>query len=123
MRLSQWTAAKQLLRHPDLTPVDYARVQRMLDDGALFAEGRLIVAFLEEDGRWWSAVVKPTANGELYLVTYHRREERQVRRAERRSDRSGASVYCCRCPSQSAFQAPRRPAGMFRTPGCLSPNR
>ena len=84
VRLSQWTAAKQLYRHADLAPDDYARVQRMLDDGRLFADGDSVVAFLEEDGRWYSAVVKPTAAGELYLVTYHRREERQVLRAERR---------------------------------------
>ncbi|MYE14516.1 MAG: head morphogenesis protein [Gammaproteobacteria bacterium] len=84
VRLSQWTAAKQLFRHPDLTADDYARVQRMLDQGRLFEDGDSIVAFLEEGGRWWSAVLKPTSAGELYLVTYHRREARQVRRAERR---------------------------------------
>lgn len=52
VRLSQWTAAKQLYRHPDLSDDDYLRVQRMLDDGRLFVDGNSIVAFLEEDGRW-----------------------------------------------------------------------
>ena len=36
VRLSAWTAAKQVYRHPDLRPTDYALVQRALDVGETF---------------------------------------------------------------------------------------
>ena len=84
VRLSQWNAAKQLYRDPVPLPVDYARVQRMFDDGIVVLERtRHIVAFLEEDDVWWRVVVKSTPN-ELYLTTYHRSNPRQVQRFRRR---------------------------------------
>lgn len=85
VRLSQWTAVKQLNRHADVSVDDYRRVQRMLDEGQLFADGNSIVAYFQDGSRWWSAVVKATdAGDELYLVTYHRVAERQLERARRR---------------------------------------
>ncbi len=74
-RLSAETAAKQARRHPDLEPADYARLQRILDQGEMFVEdnGRFAQGFLEEDGRLWKAVVKSAAGGdEAYIVSLHR---------------------------------------------------
>lgn len=90
MRLSQWTAVKQLNRHADVSVDDYRRVQRMLDEGQPFADGNSIVAYFQDGPRWWSAVVKATDTGdELYLVTYLRVAERQLERARRRFTRIG----------------------------------
>lgn len=85
VRLSDWTAAKQLYRHPRLAADDYGRVQQMLDEGLAFRESPATgVVYLEDAVGWWSAVVKATARGELYLVSLHRAEARHVRSAERR---------------------------------------
>ena len=83
VRLSDWTAAKQLYPHPGLRPADYARVQRILDGGRLLRESdRVAVAFLFENWAWWRAVLKATAD-EIYLLSYHRVEQRHLERAER----------------------------------------
>ena len=50
------TAGKQREHHPDIAPTDYARLQRLLDEGELFRDRyspRAATAFLEEDGRLW----------------------------------------------------------------------
>ena len=74
---------RQLYRHPGLRPADYARVQRILDGGQLLRESdRVAVAFLFENGAWWRAVLKATAD-EIYLLSYHRVEQRHLERAER----------------------------------------
>lgn len=86
--LSGWTAAKQVYRHPELSAADYARVQRMLDEGTLY-RGRsprhLVAVYRDEDDRWWRAVVKSTGSDELYLVSYHRLNDRDADAAARRS--------------------------------------
>ncbi len=86
VRLSTETAAKQARRHPDLEPADYARVQRILDQGEMFAGyERQAVGFLEENGRLWRAVVKATVDGsETYLVTLHKAQPRDRDVAQRR---------------------------------------
>lgn len=91
VRLSGETAAKQRSRHADLHPADYARVQRILDEGEWFTQsGTHALGFLEEDGRWWRAAVKATADGtETYLKTLHRARPRDLRAARRRWDGIG----------------------------------
>ena len=85
VRLSGETAAKQTVNHHDLSPQDYARVQRLLDGGELFVkDDRRAYAFLEEDGRLWRAVVKVTEDGsETFLVTYHRAQHYDLPAARR----------------------------------------
>ena len=57
----------------------------LLDEGPLFLDGRrALLGYLEEDARRWSAVVKATGPGELYLVTYHLDRERHLNRSQRR---------------------------------------
>ena len=91
VRLSASTAAKQALRHPDLAPDDYARVQRILDRGEMFRDRRdprAAVDFLDMDGRLWRAVVKATENrAETYLVSLHRAHRRQRLAARERLER------------------------------------
>lgn len=85
VRLSQWTAAKQLFRHPDLAHGDYARVQRILDSGIVYQSSpRHLLGYIEEEARWWRVAVKSTLDG-LYLSTYHRvADDREVSRMGRR---------------------------------------
>ncbi len=91
VRLSKYTADKQAGRipenpgHPDLTPTDYARVQRIFDEGRVFRKGkRYVVGFIEEGGRFWRAVVKATEDrSETYLTNFHRIEPRKLKRSEK----------------------------------------
>lgn len=86
VRLSAATAAKQLRRHPDLRPEDYARLQRMIETGAAFRESptHLVLTAIEA-GLPWLAVVKATRDGrELYLASFHRAEAKHLRRARER---------------------------------------
>ena len=60
------TAGKQREHHPDIAPTDYARLQRLLDEGEVFRDRyspRAATAFLEEDSRLWRAAVKATGDG------------------------------------------------------------
>ena len=95
VRLSDGTAEKQRGSHRDITPTDYARVQRILDEGEWFRDRhspRHAIAFIEMDGRPWRAVVKATRDGsETYLQTLHKakpddlaRARRSLRRIDRR---------------------------------------
>jgi len=78
VQISGQTAAKQRARS-NLDPEDYALVQRILDEGALFleADGLNMQGFIEADGRLWKAVVKTTRKrDELFLTTLHRAQDR-----------------------------------------------
>ena len=87
VRLSEETAAKQ--RKHRLDPEDYARVQRLLDEGEWVQQsGTHAAGFIEIDGRLWRAVVKATADGsETYLVSLHRARSNDLRAARRRFKR------------------------------------
>ncbi len=89
VRLSAETAAKQARRHPDLEPADYARVQRILDEGEVFSAPRgRAIGFLEEEGRLWRAVVKATEDGsEAYLASLHKAQPHNLDAARRRLKR------------------------------------
>ena len=96
VRLSPYTAGKQKHRHKDLAPEDYARVQRILDEGELFMQGNdRVKGFIEEDGRLWSTVAKATKDkdGEkTFLATLHKANEHNLgatRRELKRIDREG----------------------------------
>ena len=85
-RLSSATALKQADRHFDLEAEDYARAQRILDEGEIFKAGdRLAIGFIEEEGRPWRIVVKATEDGsETYLVSLHKAQPRDLDTARRR---------------------------------------
>ena len=88
VRFSKNTAEKQRMNHSDLVPNDYARVQRIFDEGKVFRrrnDDRHLVGFLtDESGRIWRAVVKRTKNSEIYLKTFHKAQPRDLTRAEAR---------------------------------------
>ena len=89
------TARKQRAHHRDLAPTDYARLQRLLDEGEPFRDRyspRAATAFLEEDGRLWRAAVKATEDGARRptLATLHKAQPDDLARARkglRRIDR------------------------------------
>lgn len=71
--LSQATAIKQFREHPDIVPVDYMRVQKMLDRGELLRDRALHLGLLQEQGKWFYAVIKATKSGEsIYLQSLRR---------------------------------------------------
>ena len=87
VQLSPQTATKQSERHPHVSTRDYARLQSLIDQGMVFLEKTRTLVFVGEldEGKWWRAVVKRTANGrETFLVTFHRINPGQVAAAYRR---------------------------------------
>ena len=83
------TAGKQRGHHPDIAATDYARLQRLLDEGEPFRDRyspRAATAFLEEDGRLWRAAVKATEDGARRptLATLHKAQPDDLARARKR---------------------------------------
>jgi hypothetical protein len=82
--LSAATATKQLGKR---RPVEaYALAQLALDEGDLWLEhgGTHVAAFIEIDGKLWQVAIKRTLDGrEIYLVSLHRADAKNVRRAAR----------------------------------------
>ncbi len=85
VRLSDGTATKQRGSHRDLAPADYARIQRILDEGELFRQdARHAMGFLYMDGYPWRAVIKATEDGsETFLATLHKAKRRDLAAARR----------------------------------------
>lgn len=86
VRLSDYGASHVRGRHGgDITPADYARIQRILDEGELFRQdARHAMGFLYMDGRPWRAVVKATRDGSsTYLQTLHMARPRDLAAARR----------------------------------------
>lgn len=91
VRLSSATATKQASRHDDVGARDYALVQRILDEGELFAgrDGR-VIGFLESGGQLWRVVLKVTADrSEAYLVSFHKAQAHNLDAARRQLKRIG----------------------------------
>ncbi|MDE0029390.1 MAG: phage minor head protein [Deltaproteobacteria bacterium] len=92
LRLTRDTADKQGGRVPgnpghDVAPEDYARAQRILDDGEFFQDSDLsAVGFMEdENGKLWALALKVSVDrGETYLTSLHRAQLRDLRVARRR---------------------------------------
>uniref|UniRef100_A0A7S4UZX4 Uncharacterized protein n=1 Tax=Alexandrium monilatum TaxID=311494 RepID=A0A7S4UZX4_9DINO len=86
--LSPQTARKQASTHPELSEGDYSAVLEAFEDCLVVKEGRngyqRHLLFLVKRGerhswRWWKAAVKATADGsELYLVTLHPLQAREI---------------------------------------------
>lgn len=88
VRLSPESAVKQVINHPDLTTEDYRRLPAVIRHGRMCREpdGRHLAFFLEMDSRYsYKAVVKRTANDEVFLTTFQKIGNSDVPRAERRS--------------------------------------
>ena len=91
LRLSSETAAKQHARHRDIEVEDYARLQRILDEGEWFKQSTThALGFVEEDGRLWRAVLKVTGDrSKTYLTSFHRVDPSRLRRARETLERIG----------------------------------
>ena len=91
LRLSRATAAKQRARHRDIEVEDYARLQRILDEGEWFKQSATnALGFVEEDGRLWRAVLKVTRDrSKTYLTSFHRVDPSRLRRARETLERIG----------------------------------
>lgn len=87
VRLSGATAQKQSdhRKRQNFTADDYARVQRILDQGEVFRSAdRTAMGFLREGRDLWRAVLKSTQDGsETYLTTLHRVDPQRLRNARR----------------------------------------
>ncbi|KAB7624332.1 phage minor head protein [Alkalilimnicola sp. S0819] len=85
--LSAETLAKQRERHPDLTTDDYRSLPRGVRAGRVIALGERQLSFFFIEGRLYKAVFKSTRDGEsLYLQSYYRTNEREMRRDQRRGE-------------------------------------
>ena len=81
VRLSRQTVTKQAEHHPDVAPGAYDRLQCLLDRGTVVLEQPRTLVFMAEldEGKWWRAVVKCTADRrQTFLVTFHRIKPNQV---------------------------------------------
>ena len=80
VRLSSETVQGHWERFADFGTDDWRRIQRIVDQGEWIVErGEHRLFWIDEDGKPWAAVVKLTANDELYLVSYRRAQPREVR--------------------------------------------
>ena len=89
LRLSRETAAKQRARHRDIEVEDYARLQRILDEGEWFKQSATnALGYVEEDGRLWRAVLKIAKDrSKTYLTSFHRVDPPRLWRARKTLER------------------------------------
>lgn len=91
VRLSAETALKQL-KHSDpglkrpLTNDDYRLLPEVIEHGEMLSiTDHELVFFREVAGEWYAAVVKRTKDHRVYLKTFHRTKDRDLRAARRRA--------------------------------------
>ena len=83
------------LRFRGFGPADWLRVQRIVDEGAVVEQGaRPRVAWIRDGRDPWVAVLKRTCRGEVYVVSYRRASERQVKQWRRRRGSGGPQPPC-----------------------------
>lgn len=84
--LSTDTIRKQLARHSDLQLGDYRILPHLADRSThrLRQSDRRMIFLYQEDGRWWRAALKSTADGsETYVLSFHRISADEVERLAR----------------------------------------
>ncbi len=89
VRLSPGSVKHIRDHHPDVTPGNYALVQRILDAGEFYHSTPMhVVGYLELGGMIWTAVFKTTGDRqELFLQSFHRGTERNLAAARRNAER------------------------------------
>ena len=79
-------SAETVRTHPrfrEFGPADWLRVQRIVDEGAVVERGaRHRVAWIRDGGDPWAAVLKRARADEIYMVSYRRAREQQVKKWE-----------------------------------------
>ncbi|WDF73517.1 phage head morphogenesis protein [Novosphingobium sp. KACC 22771] len=81
--LSKDTMAKQDSHHEELTLDDYRQLPQIVETG--FSEqqdaGRMRYFWKDDEGKWWRAAIKSTANKlELFVASLHRLNEKEGRK-------------------------------------------
>lgn len=85
VRLSSESMRKQRENHPDLTVEEYRLLPAITKDGLVIQDKENVLMFFKRFDRWYRATVKGTSEGqELFLVSFHRVEEKDIRRLRRR---------------------------------------
>lgn len=82
--LSAETMAKQRVAHPELTITEYRLLPDIIEQGEVTQQKESTALFFSKHGRVYRAAVKPSACGELYLVTLHRLDSAEARIASAR---------------------------------------
>lgn len=81
--LSRDTIVKQERRHPDIRFEHYQRLPYVLRYGMVAQEWaeQLIFSWVDHDERRYRLMVKGTADGRLFVTSFHRLDAGQVRRS------------------------------------------
>lgn len=85
--LSAETAVKQVIHHDDLTASDYRQLPEVIEHGEAFnlEDQRRLVVFHElASEKLYRAVIKTTRDGERFLTTFHRANQRDREAIRRR---------------------------------------
>jgi hypothetical protein len=87
VRVSAPTVHKQVSRHPEVSPDDYVGLAVLFRFAQVTeeADGRLVFVGDFLAVRWKAVVKHVPTRGELYLLSFHRSNERTIRAASRRA--------------------------------------
>ena len=78
-----WLSHDTVKSHPrfkDFNAEDWQRVQHILDAGQSIRDGGDLLYWQTEGDKHWMLVIKKTEHGEIYLKTYRRANNGQVRK-------------------------------------------
>jgi hypothetical protein len=83
--LSQESLAAHVTKHPEITLADYRKIQRILDEGAVYRVGEERLIYIVVDGVTYRAVLKRTADGKrnYFLTLFRSKTQNPPPRAER----------------------------------------
>jgi SPP1 gp7 family putative phage head morphogenesis protein len=85
VKLSTASLLEHLAAHPEITAADYARLNRMLVEGEIYADGDKKVVLLSGEGGVYRAVIKHVAEpDENFLLTLFKSTEEQATNQVRR---------------------------------------
>lgn len=85
VRLSSESMRKQRENHPELSVAEYRLLPRVMQNGMVIRDKERVLMIFKRVDRWYRATIKSTSDGhELFLVSFHRAEEKDIRRLRRR---------------------------------------
>ncbi|MEO5332146.1 MAG: phage minor head protein [Magnetococcus sp. YQC-5] len=106
VKLSAETLEKQFKSHPELTIGEYQKLPR-LTQGDTIQQGDHHLVFFKVEDRLYKGVVKSTRdNQELYMVTFYRTDEGEMRRDAKQSKGFGNQAGMWRGPPGTPHDAP-----------------
>ena len=88
VRLSSESVVSHRKRFEGFSGEDWQRVQRIADKGEWLKQGDTHRAlWLDDDGKPWLAVIKRSREGELFLVSYRRASEGELKKLRSAAER------------------------------------